>query len=982
MNERQRQIRDDLSDLITGDVLVDSFSRAHFSTDASILEVAPLAIVAPKTTEELSAIAQYALANDLHLHPRGAGTGLAGESLGTDLIVDTSRYLNKILNTSRRTVRVQPGVRLETLQRHLAKFGRMFAPDPVSGDRCTVGGMLATDASGPHSLRYGTTRDHVLGLRIVLADGEIAEVGREPIAQPEDSESPANSTRIRSIVNEVIRTSKEHATDIAREQPSTFPKLGGYGLRGVVTEQHVDLPRLLVGSEGTLAFFAEAELATLPIPPHRGIMLAAFTSLHAAAEAVIESLEYQPSACELIDRRLLSVVRDTHPLYRRWLPENAEAILLIEHQDTTLESVQQRLQLLAHRFVRRKRLTSNTIEVTREPELSLCWNLRNGASPRLLRGTRTQQPIPFVENTAVEPAKLPEFIKRVQNIMKRHGVTASFAAHAGVGTLHTRPMLDLYRADHRAKMATISDEMFQAVLDFGGTNVAEHGAGLLRSGYLPRQFPRLYPAFCRIKAAFDPQNTLNPGKIASVATGFPTHALRSEAEREESESVSKIPLLRWPDLPVLDSSQRCNGCGSCRTGITATRMCPSFKVHETEESSPRAKANLMRHLLTGKLDPHLVGTDEFRKVADYCINCKMCKVECPSAVDISRLMLEAKAAHLAEEGISRTDWFFSNLDGWARFCSQNALVANHVLKSRTFRWFSERFWGLSRYRQIPRFHHRNFFRRAARNGWTRKIKSSRRRRVALLTDTFINYNDPHLGECAVRVLEHLGCRVYVPPQQAGSGMAPLQHGDIEAARACLEWNIKVFADLAREGYDIVTPEPTAALILRDDARGIVQDPDLELIIGRTFEFTEYLNILRKAGEMKQPLSPIPVTVGYHEPCHQRALGASGTALEVLSQIPEMRVTHLDLGCTGMAGTYGMRYDGFGLSMKAGSALIDRLSGRDLHYGATQCAACRMQMEQGAAKRTVHPAKWLAVSYGLVGRPDRIFRPTEKGLVTS
>lgn len=980
MDDQQVQIVDDLRGVVTGDILVDDLSRAAYSTDASILEVRPLAVIAPRTTEELIEVVKYANENNLSLHPRGAGTGLAGESLGAGLMIDTGRYLNRILEVGPETVRVEPGVRLSELQSRLACQGRMFAVDPVSGDRCTLGGMLATDAAGPHALRYGTTRDHVSRLKMILASGEEIEVGTEPFSAFRDSEQDT----VRRLVSGTVEILRDYAEAIAEEQPATWSKPGGYHLRGLLHEAvngteraTVDLARLFIGSEGTLAIFTEAELQTLPIPPFRGMLLASFASLESAAHAVTESLEYLPSACEMLDRRLLTLIRGAQPKYTRWIPEQSEALLVIEQEGMTEENVRERLLLMSNRLNRVKRLTSETLQILQPEEQQRVWQLRNLAAPMLGDTSGTNHPLAFVENAMVPPEQLPELLTRVQNIMKRHDVTASYAAHAGVGILHTRPLLDLQRPDHRSKLAGIAKEVMAAAISCGGTNNGEHGVGLLRSGLLERQYPKLYPAFQKIKRLFDPDNRLNPGKIVGADPSFPMRYLRIPLQAEPI-APSK-PLLRWPELSILETAERCNGCADCQTTRIDRRMCPSHRVFPHELAGPRSKANLMREIALGQLDHRLLPSPEFREIANYCVNCKMCKVECPSSVDISKLMLEAKAANVAEEGLSRSDWFFANLESWSHWASSNALLVNRLLRSRGFRWFAERFWGLSRHRQLPPFQHRTFLRRAARNGWTKKPRLNEPRpKVAFFADVFVNYNDPQLGEHAVRVLEHHRRKVYVPPNQRASGMAAVQYGDLDLARSSLQVNFEIFAELAREGYDIVAMEPSAALMFREEATNLISDPDLELVASRTYEFSEYLAVLYDRGELREELAPIPLSIAYHEPCHQRALQARASVSRLLRRIPELRLIPLDHGCSGMAGTFGLKAESFETSLLAGSAMLSRLRASDVHFGVSQCAACRMQMEQGGQKRTLHPATWLALSYGLIQRPQRFLEQLARG----
>lgn len=974
MEAEQQRILDDLRDIVRGEVFADELSRAAYSTDASILQVRPQAVVVPKTIQDLSEIVKYAAEVGLALHPRGAGTGLAGESLGPSLVVDASRHLRQILDTGPDRVRVQPGVLLADLQRHLASQKRMFAPDPLSGNQCTIGGMLGTDAAGPHALRYGTTRHHVHSLKIVLANGDIVEVGQEPIADPKASAK----SEIRRIVTETATILRDYAVDIEREQPPTLPKPGGYCLRGVRKGNTLDMARLLVGSEGTLAFIAEAELGTLPIPLFRGMLRACFTTLESAANAVMECLELQPTACEMLDRRTLSIVRESHSTYRQWVPEISEALVIIEQEGNSDDNVRERLESTCKVLRKYKQLAASPVIISGQENLDHWWKIRTGATMELARTSDNAQPVPFVENFAVPPVHFPAFLRRVQEIMQRHELTASYTAHAGVGILHTRPIMDLRDPRMREKLEPIADEMLNAVFDFGGTCGGEHGIGLLRSGMIAKQFPHLSTAFRKIKAVFDPHNILNPGRIVGAEPGLPVHRLRMGSTPPASAFV---PQLEWSDLTILETADRCNGCAECQQLLPSPRMCPTYKVLQTEAASPRTKANLMRQILGGELDPRTLSSSEFRDVAGLCVNCKQCRLECPSGVDVSKLMIEAKAAFVAENGLERTDRFLSNLDGWSRRASSMAAAANWLLANPQFRWLAEKLFGVSRHRQLPRFHHRTFLRRAARNGWSKLPRvSERRRKVAVLVDTYVNYNDPHLAECLVRVLERQGLRVYVPPTQQESGVARLHYGDVETARACLDWTLKTFGELARDGYDIVSPEPSAILMIRYEAPGLISHPDLKVLVDRSYEASEYLAVLSQRGQLSLELQPMPVTVAYHEPCHLRALRPRASIVSALKSIPELRVIEMDLGCSGMAGAYGLRVDGFETSLAAGKAMLDRVVRDDVHVGAAQCSACRMQIEQGSRKRALHPVDLFALSYGLVQRPEKMFEKPGKGLV--
>ncbi|MBX9654004.1 FAD-binding protein [bacterium] len=982
LEEHELRLSDDLGGLTTGEVRLDDLTRGAYSCDASILQVRPAAVVMPKSVSELAAIIRYAADNNLPIHPRGAGTGLSGESLGSGIVIDISRYFTRIVEIGPDFVVVEPGVRLAVLQQELARIGRMIAVDPISGDRCTIGGMVATNAAGPHSLRYGTIRDHILSARAILANGELVELSRIAV----DTRDSTEGNELGRIAKQLARILAAHAQAIQEEQPPSLIKHGGYELRGIYDGRTIDLARLMAGSEGTLAFCTEFKLATIPIPAYRGMLLATFPTLQAAADAVVESLEYQPTACELLDRRLLSLVREAEPWYREWMTEDAEALLLIEHEGSSPDNVVERIVLNQNRLNRVKRLAVQTQEVYGEPNLAVCWRVRDRAMPRLTRASDNVLPIPFVENTAVPPNKLPEFLAKVQNIMKSHGVTATYSSHAGVGILHTRPLLDIHRESDRQKMRGIVEDVFEAVTSCGGTCNGEHGVGLLRSGLLPKQYPRLYPAFQRIKSVFDPYNVFNPGRIVGAEQSLPLHLIRPmphpSAPPSNGDNESSKFQLRWPQLSIVEMAERCNGCNTCQSCNTSVRMCPTNRAFAGELYSPRAINNLMRQILQGEIDGQSIGSIDFREMADHCVYCKMCRMECPSSVDVSKLMLEAKAANIAEQGLSRIDWFFSGWDRWSRWGSSQAHFANQIFASPITRWMIEKTFGLSRHRRLFRFQHRTFTHRAKREGWTRKPRSKKARgKVALFVDTYTNHYDPELGEAVARLLHTIGHLVYFPQQQRSSGMPYLLHGDIESARARLLWNFEIAAELVREGYTIVTTEPSAALMFRDEARHLMSDADLEAVASNTFEVSEFLALQFDKGHWTPSLDNIPITVAYHEPCHQRALELRSSPASLLRRIPDLRLIEMDLGCSGMAGTHGMRVDSYKSSLQSGSAMLARLSRGDVLAGTTQCGSCRMQMEEGSLKPTLHPAKLLAVAVGLVDNPAKLFRKPNRGLLS-
>jgi FAD/FMN-containing dehydrogenase/Fe-S oxidoreductase len=965
VDEAQRErVQDDLKGVFKGELLFDELSRSLYSTDASIFQVRPLGVAVPRDEEDVQALVRYAAEHQIPLTPRGAGTGVAGESLGSGIIVDLSCHFRSILEVGEETVRVQPGVVYCDLNDQLAPHGRRFAPDPTSGVQCTIGGMLATNASGAHALRYGYTRDHVLELRAIFNNGDAELVGRQarsPFAHRDEPGLGPPADRLREIMTSVSALLEVHADLIRARQPRTRYNRCGYLLDGVLNGQYLDLARLLVGSEGTLALFTEATLRTVPLPGGRALVLLGFDSLEAAVRAGQQALPSGPAACELIDRRLLTLARSRNADVKGLMPLEAEAVLLIEYQAETPGEAKDSARELADMVHRTSRQAMNAVTAFEPEEIDRLWRLRETVLPGLYGLRGGPQPVAFVEDVGVPPEELQVYLHRAQEILKRHETTASFLVHAGTGQVHTRPFLDLERPEDISKLLAIGEDIHGLALELGGTVSTQHGTGLARTPWVERQYRELYPIFRELKSIFDPLRILNPGKIVGPDPRMPSWPLRRYPAAQAEPASWR---LHWQPGEVRGESIQCNGCGHCRTEAPEQRMCPMFRVTHSEAATPRAKANLIRNLLQEDVDSRLLSSDDVREVADLCINCRMCARECPAHVNIPKLMLEAKAANTAAHGLDRTDWTLARTEGFAALASTFAGLANAALASHSLRWLVEKILGVSRKRHLPPFTTRSFLRRAARRGWTRRPRS-RRPRIAFFVDIFANYNDPEIAEAIVAVLHHNGMEVYVPPEQRGCGMAPLAYGDVDTAREVAQHNLRILAELAREGYAIICSEPTAALMLRHDYLTLLDDPDAQLVADHTSEATSFLWDLHVQGRLRTDFQRLELSIAHHVPCHLKALGQPPAGPALLALVPGVRVHTIDVCCSGMAGTFGLKANNYDASMQIAKPLLDALRRPQALVGSTECSTCRLQMEEGSGKRTLHPVQYLAMAYGLM-----------------
>jgi FAD/FMN-containing dehydrogenase/Fe-S oxidoreductase len=1008
-------ITDDLRGVFRGTLHFDALTRGLYSTDAGPFQVVPLAVAVPQDAADVAALVAYCTEHNIPVIPRGAGTGVAGESLGPAVILDLSVKLRRIRAISADTVTVEPGITCSALNAELAKHGRRFAPDPAAAATCTVGGMIATNASGGNAFRHGYTRDYVAELEVIWDTGELATVGAET-----GSDTSERTATIRTATAALLEA---HADIIARHRPRTRFNRCGYLLHDIATPTGPDLARLLVGSEGTLAVVTSATLRTVPLAGGTCLTLLGFPTLDAAVRAGLDLRRLGPVGCDLLDRRLLSITRRANLTDAIGpIPPSVGAALVATFEEATEREALERAWG-AVETLRSSHLLRVLAEPTCTPEgTARIRGLRESVVGGLYSLGGGARPLAFVEDVGIPAEGLPEYLTGVQEVLKRHELTSSFLIHVLTGQVHTRPLIDLEDPTDRSKLWPAAEEIHTLALSLGGTVSTQHGTGIARTPWVERQYGPVYPVFRELKRIFDPRNLLNPGKIVGPDPSREAWPLRTEIGARPTESgpndvgtrlsesgngamsrepdspsvppASRLPLLIWSESSPAGEAAKCSGCGDCRTANRG-RMCPVFRVTGAETASPRAKANMLRVLT----DPTAATPEEVQSVAELCVNCKMCRDECDARVNIPKLMLETRAALQAEHGLDRVDWILARIEGLAAFGSNFAPVVNALLRNHPARWFLEKLFGVSRRRRLPMFAQRNFFRQARGMGLTRKPDSrrsergndpstghmpgrhapppSRNDRVAYFVDVFAAYNDPTIAQAAVAVLRHQGITVYVPPRQVGCGAAALSVGDLETAREAALRNVRTLADLAREGYRIVCSEPTAALMLSQDYPDLLDDPDTQTVAVNTVELTAFLGELHAAGRLRTDFRPLNLTLGHHVPCHMKALHRLPIGPRLLSLIPGVRVRTIDVGCSGMAGTWGLKAQNRRLSLAAGTPVFAELNRPGLLFGSTECSACRLQLQEGTGKRTLHPVQYLAYAYGLMPEIEtRLRRPLE------
>ncbi|QEG22192.1 anaerobic glycerol-3-phosphate dehydrogenase subunit C [Mariniblastus fucicola] len=1027
MDPDRARILADLSGVLDGQIRCDDLFLQIYASDASLYEIKPLAVVRPESLSDVVSVVKYAAENQLSVIPRGSGSNVIGASLGNGIVLDFSVGMRQILGVDRESVRVQPGVAIRDLNRNLESHQQMFSPDPATRSVTTIGGALAMNRTGSHWIASGTPRDKVVQLQMVMADGEVVQL--DSVANQvwvNSASQPAGSAaRIRELKSRVGNVIRSNEKLIADSIPDTKVNQAGYHLDSVMQSDDVDLTRLAIGSEGTLGIITEAVVRTDRLPTHRGVALLFFHQLQAAATAAVDIGKMGITACDLMDRRLLTLARETNEQFQRLLPVDAEAMLLVEFSADDNATLRDKLQHLTNRIQRRKKLAFEVRTTTQPAERNLYWHLVRRVVPSLYRLRGLRRAVPFIEDIAIAPDRLPEFLKRVHGVLNEHDITASIFSHTPQGMVHIRPFLNLADPKDIARMKPVAKAVFGLTLEMNGSISGSQGDGLGRTWFLRSQYGKLHPVFSEIKNIFDPQNVLNPGKIVGLPYSDLTDNLRifqaeepivktdSDAETSEDEAEEPTPRkLLTPfgrgksksgdgdgALPVLQpqldwsvtqmglAARNCNGCARCRTNMHTERMCPVYRASPREESSPRAKANLIRGVVSGALSPDQMAKDEFKEIADLCFNCHQCRLECPASVDIPKLMVEAKGQYYATNGLRVSDWILTRLDWLYGLGGRAPRLTNRMIRSPMWRWILDRVFGIAQGRKLPRFSTRTFARWAQKNQLGRPSRQQSRK-VVYFYDAWVNWNDPELGRSFVEVLKHNNIDVLVPPNQGISGMSMISDGAIGRAQAIAERNVEMLAEWVRQGYRIVTTEPSAALALKHEYLNLLDDEDATKVAENTTDCCSFLMELHRSGELALDFNPLSALVGYHLPCHQRAILKSGLvsdipAVKLMQLIPGMQVEVLDKGCSGMAGTYGLKRRNYRRSLRIGVHLIQAMRQPQLLAGSTECSSCKIQMEQGTYKTTVHPVKILALAYGLMPSEleDLFNRRSEELVVT-
>ena len=968
----------DLRTRVDGAVQFDEYAQVLYASDGSIYQARPAGVVHPTSVADVQAAVEVAADHEVPVLPRGAGSSLGGQTVGPGCVVlDFTTHMDDIreIRPDDRRAVIQPGVVQDHLDDRLGDHGLKFAPDPASSNRATVGGGIGNNSTGAHSVRYGITDAYTEELDVVLANGEVIHTREVVLDSPEYQDIVAQDDAEARIYRAVRSAVEENREEIDERYPDLKRVVTGYNLDRVIYEnddgeQVINLTKLFVGAEGTLGVIVEAELSLVSVPEETALALYCFEDLVDAMQAVPEALEFDVSAVELMDEEVFRLAADSdgYAEYTEPIPEDAAAALMLEYDSELVEDFEAAIAGTNAHFIERGD-AFEVIEAYEQSAQDRLWKLRKAVIPLLMSLDGDPKPYPFIEDATVPPAELAEYVQRFQDILAEHGTSAAYFAHAGSGTLHIRPILNLKTDEDIQKMRSIADDVTDLVIDHHGSFSGEHGDGMARTEFTPKMYgDDLWAAFKEVKTAFDPEWLLNPGTVVfrdspadigpdtdrGVNADMREH-LRYGASYQSIEPQTALDFSEEGGFSQL--VELCNGCGTCRQTDEGL-MCPTYKVSGEEIQSTRGRANMLRAAISGDLDEEELHSERFQsEVLGLCVGCKGCKNDCPTGVDMAKLKTEVKHQHHQRDGANLRERLFRDVDRLAAIGSALAPVSNLMAKLPGARTVMESVFGIASDRSLPEFTRHTFEDWFAERGGPQVSPEAATDRVVLFPDTFTNYVYPAPGKAAVEVLEAAGVRVEVPDGLTASGRAANSQGFLDTVARRAKHNVEHLAPYVDRGYSVVFVEPSDAVMFQDEYRDVLDGAAVERVSSAAYGVMEYADSVRLLEDIATDAPD--ETLAYHGHCNQKATNKDHHAVGVLRRAG-YAVDPVDSTCCGMAGSFGYEAEHYDLSKALGDRLAGQLKNSDGDIVTAPGASCRSQLKdyEGGAP-PAHPIEKLA-----------------------
>jgi FAD/FMN-containing dehydrogenase/Fe-S oxidoreductase len=960
-----------LSQQIDGQLFDDNLWRSIFATDASVYREMPLAVCYPKNENDLKKLIKFAKDNKTSLIPRTAGTSLAGQCVGDGIVVDVSKHFTKIIkiDTSAKTVLVQPGVIRDDLNRVLEKYGLFFGPNTSTSNRCMIGGMVGNNSSGTTSIKYGTTREKLISLKTILSDGSESEF--KNISAEEFFEK----LKLDNLEGEIYRnidkhlSSEENKKELIEKYPpkSLHRRNTGYAIDELLyaevfsegSTEPLNLCKLLCGSEGTLAFTTEITLKLDDLQPPEAAMIAAhFDSIESCMQAVVPVMEHSLYTCEMMDKTILDCTKQNlkYKENRFFIEGDPKAILMLEIRANTTGEVQEQSQRVLETL--KASNLSYAYPVLMDGQIELAMELRKAGLGLLGNIIGDKKAVACIEDTAVAIPYLADYIAEFAEIMKNYGQDAVYYAHAGAGEIHLRPILNLKKSEDVKLFRSITTDVAKLVKKYNGSLSGEHGDGRVRAEFIEMMIgPKNYQMLRDIKFTFDPHNIFNPGKITDSAPM--DTSLRYEVDRKEPEIST---LMNFSESEgILKLSEKCNGSGDCRKSSEAGgTMCPSYRATKDEKDTTRARANTLREFLTNSDKRNPFNHEEIKEAFDLCISCKGCKSECPSSVDVAALKAEFQYQYQKENGKSLRSIAFAHNARMNSLASKTPGVANFFFKNRITSGIAKKMMGVAPQRSLPILAKQtlaNYYQRNKR----RLQPENPIKTIYFFNDEFTNFLDSEIGIDALELLYKLNYGVEFIKHEE-SGRSHISKGFLEEAKRFANKNINIFKDIISEETPLIGLEPSAILTFRDEYVRLADEKiDAEKLAQNCFLIEEFLKKEIALGNIKpEQFSTEEKTIKIHGHCHQKALSNTAVTFDVLNLPKNYKVSIIPSGCCGMAGSFGYEKEHYKVSMNIGEQTlfpVVRKAAEEILISANG-TSCRHQIFDGTKRSAKHPVSIL------------------------
>jgi len=970
------KLHDKLSSLknsFEGEIFTDESTLLMYATDASAYREIPLAVTYPKSSSDIITLIKFAEENKTSIIPRTAGTSLAGQVVGNGIIADVSKHMTHILeiNEEEKWVKVEPGVILDELNLILKGYNLFFGPETSTSNRCMIGGMVGNNACGSHSLIYGSTRDHTIEVEAILSDGSKA------VFKPLSKDEFIDKTKGDSLENKLyikideILSNRDNQTEISKEFPdvSLRRRNTGYALDILLKMQpyssngdKFNYSSLLAGSEGTLAFTTATKLNLVPLPPaNKALVCIHFESIKDALNANIIALKHFPVAVELMDSTILNLTKKNiaQDKNRFFVKGDPGAILIVEFAENNPDTIKEKAKAMKAEM--RLADLGYHFPIIEKADISKVWDLRKAGLGILNNMPGDAKPVAVIEDTAITPELLPNYIEEFDEILKKYNKSCVYYAHIATGELHLRPILNLKDPNDVELFHTLAKETAELVKKYDGSLSGEHGDGRLRGEFIPTMVgEHNYQLFKQIKYAWDPNNIFNPGKIVDTPKMNTFLRYKPGQETRKIETIFDFST----DQGILRATEKCNGTGACRkTEVIGGTMCPSYMVSRNENQSTRARANILREFLTNSKKENPFDHKEIYDVMDLCLSCKACKSECPSSVDITKLKAEFLQHYYSKHRIPLRTWLIANIANINKLGSYFPWLYNFVNQNSVLSKLTAKIIGFSPMRKFP------LLSKVTLDQWFKKERKKQNHslypngKVYLFNDEFTKYNDTEVGIKAILLLTKLGYEVVIP-SHVESARTYLSKGLVKKAKTIANRNITLLKDIISDKTPLIGIEPSAILTFRDEYIDLTDKELIEsadVLAKNSFMIEEFLEKEIKSERItKEQFTNNEQYIKFHGHCHQKSLAGTSSTMFVLNFPFNYKAEEIPSGCCGMAGSFGFEKEHYDMSMKVGElVLFPAVRESDEHtIIAAPGTSCRQQIKDGTEREALHPVEIL------------------------